>query len=343
MHQVWFFVILHVYSYLGFLVFCAAVAIMDTAVRNATTSALSTCVWARARVGSAASWDMCTYPRSVDRWVSGAVQKTGCWIECADVEWMLSILGRSKDAELLDIGGNIGFYTGAAAAAGHAVTVFEPSPDNAMHLLATVRHNSWRHVRLFSLCVSDATSPCVLSGHRDNQGSLQHEIGGGGVAASLPGTPTAVTKGAGRPKHPTGWRKGMVTTMAVSLDEVLPPRLRPTFLKIDVEGSECAAFRGMTRLLNASTRIVGALVEFDKSHQCCHALTRPPGSMTPAGALEQPPGAFWMLRHRHGLCAYQAPIDKPAQLTPTPLSGLCALRGSSKQLNLRWQPCPYSA
>ena len=303
---------------------------MDSAVVwNATTSALSTCVWARARVGSAVSWDMCTYPRSVDRWVSGAVQKTGCWIECADVEWMLSILAQSKNAELLDLGGNIGFYTGAAAANGHAVSVFEPSPDNAMHLLATVRHNSWRHVRLFSLCVSDATSPCVLSGHRDNQGSLQHDIAGG-AAASPSGALAAASKTGGRQKHPTGWRRGMVTTMAVSLDEVLPQRTRPTFVKIDVEGAECAAFRGMQRLLNESTPIMGALVEFDKSHQCCSEL------------IQQPAGAFWILRHRHGLCPYQAPIAKPAHLTPTPLAGLCALRGSSKQLNLRWQPCPTS-
>ena len=69
---------------------------------------LSTCVWARARVASV-SWEMCTYPRSVDRWVSAAVQRTGCWLECRDVEWMLEVLskaarshdaGRVSDAEL---------------------------------------------------------------------------------------------------------------------------------------------------------------------------------------------------------------------------------------------------
>lgn len=100
---------------------------------------LSTCVWAQARVASV-SWQMCTYPRSVDRWVSTAVQRTGCWLECRDVEWMLEVLskaaqshdpGRASDAELLDIGGNIGFYTLAAAAAGHRVNVFEPCVHTA--------------------------------------------------------------------------------------------------------------------------------------------------------------------------------------------------------------------
>ena len=143
---------------------------------NWSTPSLSTCVWARASVGSS-SWDMCTYPKSVDRWVSAAVQRTGCWIECADVEWMLGILAHYPGSELLDLGGNIGFYTHAAAASGHASAVFEPSPDNAMHLLATVRQNGWRHVRLFTLCASDSATPCSLSGHRDNQGSLSHDIG----------------------------------------------------------------------------------------------------------------------------------------------------------------------
>jgi FkbM family methyltransferase len=289
---------------------------MQAAANTTTQHALSTCVWARARVGTA-GWDMCTYPRSVDRWVSAAVQRTGCWIECADVEWMLTLLGRWPRSELLDLGGNIGFYTGAAAAAGHAVRVFEPSPDNAMHLLATVRQNAWRHVRLFTLCVSDASGPCALSGHRDNQGSLQHDMG----------SPPAVS-GARRPpaSRPAGWRRGAVTTMATRVDDVLPPRQQPTFLKVDIEGSECAAFRGMRTLLNSSTAIVGALVEFDKI-SCCSEL------------ISQPSGAFWVLAHRHGLCAYQAPVAKPVHARPTPLSNLCELRGGKHQLNIRWETC----
>jgi FkbM family methyltransferase len=258
---------------------------------------------------------MCTYPKSVDRWVSAAVQRTGCWIECADVEWMLSVLGRWPSSELLDLGGNIGYYTAAAAAAGHAVNVFEPSPDNTMHLLATVRQNAWHHVRLFALCVSDMSGPCALSGHRDNQGSLQHDMG------------LVLSDGARRPPaRPTGWRRGVVTTMATRVDDALPPRAPHTFIKVDIEGSECAAFRGMRTLLNESTAIIGALVEFDKIN-CCSEL------------VSWPAGAFWILAHRHGLCAYQAPVAKPVHVRPTPLRRLCELRGGKHQLNLRWEPC----
>ena len=118
-----------------------------------------------------------------------------------------------------------------------------------------------------------------------------------------------------------------MTTMAVRVDDVLPPRLRPTFVKVDIEGSECAAFRGMRSLLNQSRSIIGALIEFDKSHACCLELIAPTS------------GAFWILHHRHGLCAYQAPIAKPVHGQPTPLHNLCGLHSGVKQLNLRWQPC----
>ena len=107
----------------------------------------------------------------------------------------------------------------------------------------------------------------------------------------------------------------------------LPPRARRTFVKVDIEGSECSAFRGMRALLNASTSIIGALVEFDKSHACCSEL------------IEPPLGAFYLLAARHRLCPFQAPVAKPANLRPTPLARLCGLRGRVKQLNLRWQPC----
>eukprot|EP00320_Phaeocystis_rex_P016368 CAMPEP_0119074502 /NCGR_PEP_ID=MMETSP1178-20130426/72154_1 /TAXON_ID=33656 /ORGANISM="unid sp, Strain CCMP2000" /LENGTH=40 /DNA_ID= /DNA_START= /DNA_END= /DNA_ORIENTATION= len=40
--------------------------------------------------------------------------------------------------------------------------------------------------------------------------------------------------------------------MAVPIDTVLPPQDRPTFLKLDIEGGECAAMRGMRRVLNRS-------------------------------------------------------------------------------------------
>ena len=96
------------------------------------------------------------------------------------------------------------------------------------------------------------------------------------------------------------------------------------FLKVDIEGDEMQAFRGMTRLLNASAgTFVGALVEFDKI-KCCEELV-------------SPNGAFWVLQQRHGLCAFVARVARPAQTTPTPLAALCSIRRNGRQINLRWQ------
>ncbi len=279
---------------------------------------LSTCVWAAARVG-ATTWHMCTYPAKVDRWISAAVQATGCFaLECDDVLWMLGVMRRWSQTELLDLGGNIGFYSLAAAANGHAVNVFEPSPDNVVHLLSSARANSFRKLRVFSLCVSDTAAPCELSGHRDNQGALQHNVG-------------SSNGGWGGPRsHPIGWRRGLVTTMAVRVDDVLPPRVRPTFLKMDIEGNECEAFRGMRRMLNESAPriLIGALIEFDKSRVCCNELVS-----------EAAGGAFWVLAHRHGLCPYMAYANQAAHTHASTLGDLCNIRGSAKQLNLRWKPC----
>ena len=93
-----------------------------------------------------------------------------------------------------------------------------------------------------------------------------------------------------------------------------------------MEGGECRAFRGMTRLLNESTKMLGALVEFDKSRACCEELIAPPS------------GAFQLMHRRHGLCVHAG-----HSATPMPsLEALCQMKVkvTSQQLNLRWRPCP---
>ena len=102
-----------------------------------------------------------------------------------------------------------------------------------MHLLASARFNGFhRSVHLFSVCASDTTTPCELSGHRDNQGALKHVTSA--LATSLPGAFGASALSAR--ERPLGWRRGTTTTMAVRIDDVLSPRVRRTFLKVDIEG-----------------------------------------------------------------------------------------------------------
>lgn len=113
----------------------------------------------------------------------------------------------------------------------------------------------------------------------------------------------------------------------------VPPPPRISLAQVDLEGHECRAFRGMTRLLNESTRILGAVVEFDKSHACCEELIRPPL------------GGFHLLRTRQGLCPVPSGSgsgggghagDGKAEVS---LVALCRLSSGSRQLNVRWKQC----
>jgi hypothetical protein len=88
--------------------------------------------------------------------------------------------------------------------------------------------------------------------------------------------------------------------------------------------SRAVAVRGMGRLLNQSTKLVGALVEWDKSTACCAELIAPSG-------------AFALMHQRHGLCAHAGTALHPFES----LEAICQLKRKrdNVQLNLRWCPC----
>ena len=82
----------------------------------------------------------------------------------------------------------------------------------------------------------------------------------------------------------------------------------------------------MTRLLNESTRLVGALIEWDKSKACCQELITP-GT-----------GAFALMKQRHNLCPYGGKSVHPF---PS-LDALCAhnAKVASLRSTPRWRACP---
>lgn len=72
---------------------------------------------------------ICIYPAKTDIWVSGSISKGGLWE--ADLIAKLAGLLRSKpDAELLDLGCNIGVYTVSIAHQGTRVTAIDPMVQN---------------------------------------------------------------------------------------------------------------------------------------------------------------------------------------------------------------------
>lgn len=219
------------------------------------------CVWKVASVW-ALHWHMCLYAPAEDRFVSGSIHATGGW-ETDMVTAMLRALRRHPNSTLLDIGGNVGYYTLAAAAAGFDVDVFEPVPANAAMIQQSVARNGFTNVRLHTGALGDRHGEVGMGLSADaNQGGVRH-----GAAV-----------------------RSQTMLPSLPMDSVRAPETRPLYIKIDIEGSECEALQGMTRFWTETRQIVGLNMEFAQARARCCAAWMAPG------------GFFQVLHRRHNLC-----------------------------------------
>ena len=127
-------------------------------------------------------------------------------------------------SRILDLGGHIGALSLASAADGYDVVTVEASPRNAALLQASVEANHWKNIRIVHAGVSSA-----------------------------PGTLSFIVDGPyGRVA--TGNDAKTVTVPALTVDSLLSEIgwERPDFIKMDIEGSEVAAIKGMAGLLARS-------------------------------------------------------------------------------------------
>jgi FkbM family methyltransferase len=263
-------------------------------VRVAYTMESLGCVWAHASLPTLGlGWDMCVYDPANDLHISRSIVKSGQW-ETDLVETVVRALQRGGDKSLLvDIGGNIGYYALAAATSGHEVEVFEPVPANAARLQMSLSHSValQRLVTLHTVALGQEgdVGEVVMAVSRDsNQGGLAHVS--------------------------TQKRSGSTMLPRIPLDHVLRPVTdRPVYLKIDIEGGECDATRGMRRFVNSSSHILGVTMEFAQSRQTCCAEWKMTG------------GFFDTLHRKHGLC----PQGVPSYNT------VC----ESNAWDLVWAPC----
>ncbi|MBN1421928.1 MAG: FkbM family methyltransferase [Planctomycetes bacterium] len=140
---------------------------------------------------------------------------------------------------VIDIGANIGYYTLLAAGrAGESgeVIAFEPDPRNFAHLKRNVRLNGYRNVTLHKKAVSDRTGAGKLHLSETNWGD--HRIFAAG------------------PERPS------IGIEIVRLDDLLPAyRGRIRVVKMDIQGGEGLALRGMRELLDGEDRLA-LMVEF---------------------------------------------------------------------------------
>lgn len=133
----------------------------------------------------------------------------------------------SEGNTVVDVGAHIGYYTLLfAKLVGPAgqVIAFEPYPANHALLQRNVAENGHTNVVMWQQAVADAP------------GRVAFHVGGADWGHHLYGPQDALT----------------LDVDVVKLDDAVPPDAPVDFLKIDVEGAEAQAFRGMSELLRRS-------------------------------------------------------------------------------------------
>jgi FkbM family methyltransferase len=134
----------------------------------------------------------------------------------------------------IDLGANVGYYTVLFAekvGPKGRVFAFEPAPENVELLERNVKLNGFEQVQVVPKACSDESGTIAL--HLSRAGKGLHTIGAPGNA---------------------NWDS--VQVEMVRLDDVFPElAFRVDFLKIDIEGAESRALRGMEALIARSDRL----------------------------------------------------------------------------------------
>lgn len=157
----------------------------------------------------------------------------------------------------IDVGGHVGVFTVELAQlvgpTGHVV-VFEPHPDNLRAIEQRIaRKHLEARVDAIQAAVSDGATSTVTLYEGRHASSAEWNIVGTDVAGK-----------AGRP---------CIEVPAISLDSYIGEDDRVDFIKIDIEGAEHLALRGMVHTL--ARQRPALLIEFHPQtdyRECCYVL-----------------------------------------------------------------------
>jgi FkbM family methyltransferase len=162
------------------------------------------------------------------------------------VDLMLAIV---KPGDLVvDVGAHVGVFSLAAAAAGCHVLAIEASRTNARLLRASAARNGFERLRVVHAAASSRRG--TLCFHAS--GPWGHVVGPRDRLRSAP-------------------------TKAVRIDDLLARTAarRPAFVKLDVEGSEIRALRGMTAMLKGAA----PPILYESNGHCLSFYRRTPGEL----------------------------------------------------------------
>ncbi|HCN78228.1 MAG TPA: hypothetical protein DIT13_13660 [Verrucomicrobiales bacterium] len=156
--------------------------------------------------------------------------------EWYDWDLMQFINGYLQQGEhFLDVGANTGLHTLLASTRTSHITCVEPEPSNVQRLRHTLEVNHLDGVTVLALAASDAAGEVCMEGND--------------VFARI-----------------TSPAKNPQTVPAARLDEVLDPQTPVDLCKLDVEGAEWLALRGMTGLMQRGTLPVLAFEHIGHLH-----------------------------------------------------------------------------
>ena len=163
-----------------------------------------------------------------DEWITPTLQATQGW-----EPGQTALLGEriTPTMTVVDAGAHIGYFTCQAArlvGPRGLVLAFEPAPRNFELLTANVWRNGFTNVMCFPWALGDAPGFAQLQLSASNTGD--HRLHGAGGET--------------------------VTVRVAALDDVLAIPGPVDVVKLDVQGSEHAAVRGMERLLTASPSVL---------------------------------------------------------------------------------------
>jgi FkbM family methyltransferase len=131
---------------------------------------------------------------------------------------------------VLDVGANVGYYTLLASrlvGESGKVLAFEPERTNLSFLLRNIAGNSCSNVLVCPYAVSSGAGTAVLHLTRPSRSGHSLVV-----------------------RHKEREAGGEQTIATVGLDDFLPREFIPDVVKMDIEGAEPLALKGMTRILS---------------------------------------------------------------------------------------------
>lgn len=173
------------------------------------------------RTRTVPSVTVCLHSQWHDKFISHDLEDTGQW-EPQVADDFLEMLRRDRNAGVLDVGANIGYYTLLAAKLGHKAVAVEPLVDNILRI-----HRSAQIEQLFDKitvvrnAVADVRTSGTVRTSGDNQGDTRVELGVEPCQGSCP--PTVNT---------------------VLLDDLVSvTNFKRAVMKVDIQGYEHKAFK----------------------------------------------------------------------------------------------------